>query len=408
MNHVIVSNVAPNTAPQFPGQHYINTATGQHYLANGVATAANWVLQGAGGGGGSGVPSGAIILSESPTPPDGFETATETSLYFGGVKETAPGSGTFSNYIAKAFTPDSSIAVTNQPLEADTTVGTTTSRRGGDFVSSGTVAYVSTGVLGGDAYEAIRRIDFATGVGTNLPLPYPTPPQLAELTSCLALLGNFLLARFNNQPDPNVLWVYDTVAGTWSTSAAPIVAFDQNVVMRAAGPLVHVFAGTAANGKSHQTYNPATNTWANLTANLPAGLTTGNGGRFRGALAYDANSDLLYVLSRSSVGTSQRFFSYNVGSATWAQLSAPAGQNNGHFNARATIFNGKFYVAQPQSAGGPVPGLQVYTIAADTWADEAVPADTVLGERFSATTFTASLTLPYPPLANGLRFYRAV
>ena len=41
--HVIKTTVAPSAAPEFPGQHWIDTTTSRHWLANGTATVANWV-----------------------------------------------------------------------------------------------------------------------------------------------------------------------------------------------------------------------------------------------------------------------------------------------------------------------------------------------------------------------------
>lgn len=43
MRHVIVSSVAPSTAPEQVGQHYVNTVTGRVYHAKGTASALDWV-----------------------------------------------------------------------------------------------------------------------------------------------------------------------------------------------------------------------------------------------------------------------------------------------------------------------------------------------------------------------------
>lgn len=41
--HVSTGTIAPNLAPEYIGQHYIDTATSKHYLAVGTSTAADWI-----------------------------------------------------------------------------------------------------------------------------------------------------------------------------------------------------------------------------------------------------------------------------------------------------------------------------------------------------------------------------
>lgn len=40
--HVIAQSGAPTAAPEFVGQHYVNTDNGDHYLASGTSASADW------------------------------------------------------------------------------------------------------------------------------------------------------------------------------------------------------------------------------------------------------------------------------------------------------------------------------------------------------------------------------
>ncbi len=48
--HIITGNGAPASAPENVGQHYIDTAAGDHYLAVGTTGAGDWKKVGSGGG----------------------------------------------------------------------------------------------------------------------------------------------------------------------------------------------------------------------------------------------------------------------------------------------------------------------------------------------------------------------
>lgn len=50
--HVIAQSGAPAAAPEFVGQHYVNTDNGDHYLASGTSTSADWGDPVGSGGGG--------------------------------------------------------------------------------------------------------------------------------------------------------------------------------------------------------------------------------------------------------------------------------------------------------------------------------------------------------------------
>lgn len=51
--HVIAQSGAPAAAPEFVGQHYVNTDNGDHYLASGTSTSADWGDPVGSGGGGT-------------------------------------------------------------------------------------------------------------------------------------------------------------------------------------------------------------------------------------------------------------------------------------------------------------------------------------------------------------------
>lgn len=52
--HVYTDTVNPSAAPPSVGAHWINTATGAHFLSKGTASVDDWVVGGGGTGGGGG------------------------------------------------------------------------------------------------------------------------------------------------------------------------------------------------------------------------------------------------------------------------------------------------------------------------------------------------------------------
>lgn len=224
------------------------------------------------------LPSGTLVLGNSPTPPSGF---TFTGMTF----------DTGDEWNSRASSPVARAASGVCDLNGLYVVG------GLDPNVSGPITDAS-------------RYDPATNTWTSMP-PMPTARYLPAIG---VINGKVIVAGGSDSNDPvDTVEIFDSATNLWSPGAALPVPVYAAVSAVANGKL-YVIGGLDATSTvlpNVQIYNPATNSWGPGTA-MPTPRAAGYGGVINGAIIVAGGTDNTVVYDKVE--------SYNVASNTWTTL----------------------------------------------------------------------------------------
>jgi hypothetical protein len=325
------------------------------------------------------LPAGAIVLMDWLVPPPGFELVTYEDIFTSGDGMT-----------------DTVQQITGQKLGLQPLPFGSTPMPGSDVAPIGDKVYFfgledTANFFGGiPIFAALHPL---TRSGSALGTPESAFPGIGytQADSCCDGVGALIFAHAASQADPSKLLKYAITGNDWSlTSAAPVAMTGGiDLVVHSDDGYVYVIAGAAGSTTSFQRYSIVGDSWTDLSASLPASLS---GQAMAGGACIDRANGVIYYLDKSNFGGLSRFYSYNIGTATWAELTADGTTVAGmQYPRLAFAWDSWVYTVHDGASSSGV--VSVYDVLGDAWSTEPVNSE-VGGSTRSASALVFLISAP--------------